>query len=44
MTHESLGATVTKAPEGWHDLFGAAAEKPRGLTVVALAYDWQVWN
>jgi hypothetical protein len=43
MTHESLGATVTKAPEGWRDLFGAPA-KPRGLTVVSLAYDWKVWN
>ncbi len=43
MTYEENGATVTKAPKGWRDLFGAP-EKPRGLTVVSLAYDWKVWN
>jgi hypothetical protein len=42
-THQSLGATVTSPPKGWRDLFGAP-EKPRGLTVVSLAYDWKVWN
>ena len=41
--HEDLGATVTRAPHGWKDLFGAP-EKPRGLTVVSLAYDWKVYN
>lgn len=31
-----------KAPEGWQKLFGAP-EKPRGLTVVSLAYTDAMW-
>jgi len=43
MTHEELGATVTKAPKGWKELFGAP-EKPRGLTVVSIVYDWKLYT
>ncbi len=43
MTHEELGASVTKAPKGWQKLFGAPPKRP-GLKVVSIVYDWKLYT
>ncbi len=47
VTHQSLGATVTKAPKGWQALFSEFNVRyayPRTLKVVSIVYDWKVFN
>lgn len=43
MTHEELGATITKPPKDWEKLFGAPP-KPLGLKVVSIVYDWKLFT
>jgi hypothetical protein len=46
VTHQELGATVTKLKKGWERHFqggGKRYEYTPGLTVVVLAYDPWVW-
>jgi len=43
-SHQSLGATVTKAPKGWQKLFDPPAPARRLLKVVSIVYDWKLYT